>query len=124
MKSKIDEVKNLQKIAGILKEDDDFDLSFNPLSNPRLKDQYLSSRDIEHIEGNLYKIKRPDGKEVEVHFTDYDIEEMVDYYSGYGWIRGEDDDGHIYEMDADFTEEGGGGYYMEPRYDTLQFRVQ
>ena len=38
MKSRINEVRNLQKIAGLLKEDEDFDLSYNPFK-PKSDDE-------------------------------------------------------------------------------------
>lgn len=42
MNSRINEVRNLRKIAGLLKEDEDFDLEFNPLSQDRIKPQWMS----------------------------------------------------------------------------------
>lgn len=107
-----------------LEEDDDFNLDFNPLSKGRLQSQSLSKDDIMHVQGRVYRINRPDGVSVDVLFDDYEIEEMVDAYTGIGWMKGEDDDGNTYEMNADFSDTGGYSVDIEPHFDTLEFHVQ
>ena len=57
MKFEISEIKKLQKIAGILKEDDEIDLDFNPLSNKSRSQVQLDQREeVENILRDNYSI--------------------------------------------------------------------
>lgn len=88
MKSKnlINEIHNLQKIAGLLKEDEDFDLSNNPLAGPKFVDNIVYHNDDEYDIADGIAFPYDDGDTAQVLkaiANKLGYKEGIDYEFGY-----------------------------------------
>jgi len=71
------------------------------------------------VKGDIYKIKSPSGKEVDVDFEQHLEDEVDPPYAWSGWIDGSDGE-YDYYMDCEFVDEGGGDYDWYPDYKSLE----
>lgn len=69
IKQRLDEVRLMQKKAGILKEDDDFDLSFNPLDYDYAEDEPFLNVVFDTINDAMRSNQ----------FSEEDFDDMVDF---------------------------------------------